>query len=163
MFTAASSCPEQAWRRLASESSAWVLLANANDADSLRSTHADLEFVRGLGKVPFVVATYMSMTGEEMTAKQVAKALGLDAKTPVLPCHLRDRESVASVVRAALELAAANAAPEAPARAAAPQTRRPSRRRPTSSPACLPRPAARRLDTRARRKDTTACTTPATA
>ena len=32
VFTAASSCPEQAWRRLAGESSAWVLLANANDA-----------------------------------------------------------------------------------------------------------------------------------
>jgi len=108
VFTAASSCPEQAWKRLAGESSAWVLLANANDVDSLRSTQADLEFVRGLGKVPFVVATYMSMTGEEMTSKQIAKALGLDAKTLVLPCHLRDRESVAGVVRAALDLAAAN-------------------------------------------------------
>jgi hypothetical protein len=106
VFTAASTCPEQAWKRLAGESSAWILLANANDADSLRSTRADLEFVKGLGKVPYVIATYMSMTGDEMTAKQVAKALGLDAKAPVLPCRLRDRESVASVVRAALELAA---------------------------------------------------------
>ena len=54
-----------------------------------------------------MVATYMSMAGEEMTAKQITKALGLDAKTPVLSCQLRDRESVTSVVRAALELAAA--------------------------------------------------------
>ena len=107
VFTAASTCPEQAWKRLAGESSAWVLLANANDVDSLRSTRADLEFVRGLGKVPFVVATYMSMAGEEMPAKQIARALALDAGTPVLSCHLRDRESVASVVRRALELAAA--------------------------------------------------------
>jgi hypothetical protein len=107
VFTAASTCPEQAWRRLAGESSAWVLLANANDADSLRSTRADLEFVQALGNVPYVVATYMSMAGEEMTAKQIAKALGLDARTPVLACHLRDRASVASVVRAALELAGA--------------------------------------------------------
>jgi len=109
VFTAASTCPEQAWKRLAGESSAWILLANANDADSLRSTSADLQFVRGLGKVPFVVATYMSMAGDEMTEKQIARALGLDARTPVLPCQLRDRESVASVVRAALELAAADA------------------------------------------------------
>ena len=107
VFTAASSCPEQAWRRLAGDSSAWVLLANANDADSLRSTHADLEFMKALGEVPYVVATYMSMAGEEMTVKQITRALGLDAKTPVLSCHLRDRESVTSVVRAALELAAA--------------------------------------------------------
>ena len=108
VFTAASSCPEQAWRRLAGESSAWVVLANANDVDSLRSTQADLEFMKALGKVPFVVATYMSMAGEEMTVKQITKALGLDAKTPVLSCHLRDRASVASVVKAALELAAAS-------------------------------------------------------
>ena len=107
VFTAATTCPEQAWQRLGRRSSAWVLLANANDVDSLRSTRADLEFVKGLGKVPFVVATYMSMAGEEMSAKQIARALALDARTPVLPCHLRDRESVASVVRTALELAAA--------------------------------------------------------
>ena len=109
VFTAASTCPEQAWARLAGESSAWVVLANANDVDSLRSTRADLEFIKELGDVPFVVATYMSMAGEEMTAKQIAKALGLDAKTPVLSCQLRDRESVASIVRAALELSAAAA------------------------------------------------------
>ena len=66
VFTAASTCPEQAWKRLAGESSAWVLLANANDVDSLRSTRADLEFVKTLGKVPYVVATYMSMAGEEL-------------------------------------------------------------------------------------------------
>ena len=108
VFTAASTCPEKAWRRLAGESSAWVLLANANDVDSLRSTQADLEFMKALGNVPYVVATYMSMAGEEMTGKQITKALGLDAGTPVMPCQLRDRASVANVVRAALELAAAS-------------------------------------------------------
>ena len=58
----------------------------------------------------YVVATYMSMADDEMTAKQIAKALGLDAKTPVLACQLRDRESVAGVVKAALDLAATRAA-----------------------------------------------------
>jgi hypothetical protein len=104
VFTASVSSPEQAWTRLAGESSAWILLANANDSDSLRSTLADLEFVRGLGDVPMVIATYMSMADDELSAKQVAKALGIDAKVPVIPCHLRDRESVTGVVRAALEL-----------------------------------------------------------
>jgi hypothetical protein len=104
VFTAASNCPEQAWKRLAGESSAWVLLANANDADSLRSTRADLQFLKSLGDVPYVVATYMSMAGEELSQKQVTKVLGLDAATPVLHCHLRDRASVAGIVRAALEL-----------------------------------------------------------
>jgi len=104
VFTASASSPEQAWTRLAGESSAWVLLANANDSNSLRSTLADLEFVRSLGDVPMVVATYMSMADEELSPKQVAKALGIDGKVPVIPCHLRDRESVTAVVKAALEL-----------------------------------------------------------
>jgi hypothetical protein len=104
VFTAASSSPEQAWRRLAGESSAWVLLANANDSDSLRATRGDLEFVRSLGDVPLVVATYVSMADDELSVKQVAKALGVDAAVPVIPCHLRDRESVTGVVQAALDL-----------------------------------------------------------
>ncbi len=107
VFTAASTCPEQAWKRLAGESSAWVLLANANDVDSLRSTRADLLFLKSLGDVPYVVATYMSMAGEELSQKQVTKVLGLGAGTPVLRCQLRDRDSVAGIVRAALDLAAA--------------------------------------------------------
>ena len=86
-----------------------MLLANANDLDSLRSTRADLQFVAPRRRA-LVVATYMSMAGEELSPKQVSKALGLDAATPVLPCQLRDRESVADVVRTALELAAARAA-----------------------------------------------------
>lgn len=104
VFTAPSSSPEQAWKRLAGESSAWVLMANANDGDSLRATRADLAFVRELGDVPLVVAMYTSMAGEELSPKQVAKALGLDGDVPVVPCHLRDRESVTGVVRRALEL-----------------------------------------------------------
>jgi hypothetical protein len=104
VFTAAASAPEQAWQRLAGESSAWVLLANANDQDSLRATRADLAFVRALGDVPLVVATYVSMADDELSPKQVAKALGVDATVAVIPCHLRDRDSVTGVVKAALEL-----------------------------------------------------------
>ena len=104
VFTAPASSPESAWRRLAGESSAWVLLANANDLDSLRSTLKDLEFVRSLGETPLVVATYMSMPGEELTTKQIAKALGLQGAVPVMACHLRDRASVSAVVNAALDL-----------------------------------------------------------
>jgi hypothetical protein len=110
VFTAASTCPELGWRRLAGESSAWVVLANANDLDSLRSTRADLQFIKTLGDVPYVVATYVSMADDELSQRQVAKTLGLDAGTPVMACQLRDRESVTHVVRAALELADARAA-----------------------------------------------------
>ncbi len=109
VFTVASASPEEAWKRLAAESSAWVLLANANDLDSLRSTRADLQFVKGLGDVPYVVAPYMSMAGDELSHKQIVRTLGLDGTTPVIPCQLRDRDSVADVVRAALDLVVARA------------------------------------------------------
>ncbi len=46
VFTASASSPEQAWKRLGGDSSAFVLLANANDVDSLRATRRDLDFVR---------------------------------------------------------------------------------------------------------------------
>ena len=104
VFTASASSPEQAWRHLAGESSAWVLLANANDRDSLRATKSDLDFVRSLGDVPLVVGTYVSMADDELSAKQVAKLLGVDAAVPVIPFQLRDRESVLGVLKAALEL-----------------------------------------------------------
>jgi hypothetical protein len=110
VFTAASTCPEQGWRRLAGESSAWIVLANANDLDSLRTTRTDLQFIKALGDVPFVVATYVSMADDELSPKQIAKTLGLDASTPVVSCQLRDRASVTDVVHAALKLAAARAA-----------------------------------------------------
>jgi hypothetical protein len=104
VFTAAASSPEQAWKRLAGDSSAWVLLANANDEDSLRATRPDLMFLRGLGDVPFVVATYVSMAEDGVTPERAKKVLGLNSTVPVLSCHLRDRESVSAVVRTALGL-----------------------------------------------------------
>ena len=60
--------------------------------------------MRSLGDVPLVVATYVSMADDELSSKQVAKVLGIDAEVPVMPCQLRDRESVIGVVRAALAL-----------------------------------------------------------
>jgi hypothetical protein len=44
------------------------------------------------------------MPGEELTHKQITKALGLEGAVPIMACHLRDRESVSAVVKAALDL-----------------------------------------------------------
>jgi hypothetical protein len=104
VFTASASSPEQAWKRLGGDSSAFVLLANANDVDSLRATRRDLEFVRGLGDVPTVLATYVSMGDEPVAVDEVANALGLNGSTPIVSCQLRDRDSVLAVVARALEL-----------------------------------------------------------
>jgi len=103
VFTAPASASDEAWLRVAGQADAWVVLANANDIDSLRSTRLDLEFVRGLGPLPFVVGSYVSMADEEFSPAQVAGILGLDAEVPVIPFHLRDRESVVAVVRGVLQ------------------------------------------------------------
>jgi hypothetical protein len=104
VYTASVSAPEQAWRRLAGESSAFVLLANANSDDSVRASKRDVEFVRSLGDLPLVVATYLSMGDDAVPAATIQKILGLAADVPVVACSLRDRESVAAVIEAALQL-----------------------------------------------------------
>jgi hypothetical protein len=105
VFTASTASPDAAWKHLAKESSAFVLLANANSDDSLRSTQRDLAFVRELGELPVVVATYVSMADEAVSPKVVRKVLGLKADVPVVQCSLRDRDSVMAVISTAIDLA----------------------------------------------------------
>jgi signal recognition particle receptor subunit beta len=107
VFTTSVGAPEQAWRRLASEGSAFVVLVNANSTDSLRASARDFEFLRSLGDPPLVVATYVSMAEDAVEPETVRKALGLGKKTLVLPCSLRDRGSVSEVVAAAVRQLAA--------------------------------------------------------
>jgi hypothetical protein len=104
IYTASVSSPEQVWRRFAEQSSAFIVLANANSLDSLKAAVRDLAFVRKLVDVPIVVATYVSMDEDSLDASAVAKTLSLADKIPVLHCDLRDQGSVKAVVDAALQL-----------------------------------------------------------
>jgi Domain of unknown function (DUF4388) len=104
IYTASVSTPEEAWRRLAAQSSAFIVLANANSLDSLKACVRDLGFVRKLSDLPIVVATYVSMEEESIDAAAIAKALHLGDGIPVLSCSLRDKASVEAVVRETLEL-----------------------------------------------------------
>ena len=104
IYTASVSAPEQAWERLAGQSSAFIVLANANSLDSLKAAVRDLAFVRKLGELPIVVATYVSMEEETLDPKAVAKTLGHAGSLPVVECNLREKASVEAVVKKALEL-----------------------------------------------------------
>jgi hypothetical protein len=106
VFTATVSSPEEIWRRFAEQSSAFIVLANANSVDSLKSSVRDLSFVRKLGTMPIVVATYVSMDEDSLDPAAVAKALGLPEQIPLLTCSLRERDSVEAVVKKAIELIA---------------------------------------------------------
>ena len=107
VFTATVSSPEEIWRRFAEQSSAFIVLANANSLDSLKASVRDLGFVRKLGTMPIVVATYVSMEEDSLDPAAVAKALNLSDGMPILPCSLRDHQSVEAVVKKALELVVA--------------------------------------------------------
>jgi hypothetical protein len=104
VFTATVSSPEEIWRRFAEQSSAFIVLANANSIDSLKASVRDLNFVRKLGTMPIVVATYVSMEEDSLDPAAVAKAMNLADGIPILTCGLRDHESVEAVVKKALEL-----------------------------------------------------------
>ena len=104
VFTATVSSPEEIWRRFAEQSSAFIVLANANSVDSLKSSARDLSFVRKLGSMPIVVATYVSMDEDSLDPAAVAKTLGLPEQIPVLSCSLRERGSVEAVVKKAITL-----------------------------------------------------------
>jgi len=104
VYTSVSTVPEAAWARVARDASAFVVLVNANDADSLRNARLDAEFVKSCDGVPFVVATYTSMAEDAVEPDAVRAALGVDDGVPVIVCSLRDRTSVIGVVRAAVDL-----------------------------------------------------------
>ncbi|RPI31461.1 MAG: DUF4388 domain-containing protein [Actinomycetota bacterium] len=105
VYTSVGTVSEAAWARVARDASAFVVLVNANDADSLRAGRRDVDFVKKSDGLPFVVATYTSMAEDAVEPDAVRKALGVDHGVPVHVCSLRDRTSVIGVVRAAVDLA----------------------------------------------------------
>ena len=105
VFTASSTAPDQAWERLAKESTAFVILANANSEDSITASRRDMDFVKSLGEIPLVVATYVSMGDDAVPPETVKELLHLADDVPILPCSLRDQESVMAVIQAALQIA----------------------------------------------------------
>ncbi len=110
VFTAPATASDEAWLRVAEGTSGWIVLANANDLNSLRATRLDLDFVRRFGGVPLVVGSYVSVADEELSAEDVGMILGLDAGVPVVPCNLRDRASVLAVLSRVVQMAAVHQA-----------------------------------------------------
>lgn len=100
VFSVAASAPQSAVGRFAGPSSAWILLADVHDEASVRAMREHVDFVQSLGSAPFVVAAYAPIVGEGLSPEQVAAILELDAAIPVIPCRLRDTESVSRVIMA---------------------------------------------------------------
>jgi hypothetical protein len=104
VYTSVGSLPGPAWERVARDASVFLVLVNANDADSLRTARHDIDFVKGYDGTPFAIATYTSMGGDAVEPDAIRRALGVDDGVPVAACSLRDRASVVGIVRMAVEL-----------------------------------------------------------
>jgi hypothetical protein len=121
VLTMAVGTPEQAWRQLAARCVAAVLIVNANSVDSSRASVADLSAAGTVERLPFVVASYVSVIEEGLPLGDVAKVLRLDKDVTVVPCDLHNRGEVRGVVQAALaardQVVAGEAADEAIRRA----------------------------------------------
>jgi hypothetical protein len=109
VFALGSGTHEPAWRELAGRSSAGILLVNANSADSVRASAADLAAAAGVEGLPLVVAVYVSVADEPVSEEVVRKNLALPADVPVLACELRDPDDVGQVLDRALQLAVRSA------------------------------------------------------
>jgi len=120
VFALGSGSHEPAWRELASRCVGGVLLVNANSADSVRASVADLEAFAAVEGLPLVVATYVSVAEDPVPEDVVRACLGVASGIPVVPCELRDRELVATVVDAALIPATAPSVDGAGARETSP-------------------------------------------
>jgi hypothetical protein len=104
VYTSVGSLPRAAWARVARDASVFLVLVNANDADSLRAARHDIDFVKGYDGTPFAIAPYTSMGGDAVEPDAIRRALGVDDGVPVVACSLRDRASVVDIVRTAIDL-----------------------------------------------------------
>ncbi len=108
VYALGSGTHEPAWRELAGRTSAGILLVNANSADSVRASSADLVAAASVESLPLVVATYVSVAEDPVPEAVVRQSLSLADHIPVVVCELRDREDVMKVVDLALQRVAAS-------------------------------------------------------
>jgi hypothetical protein len=93
-----------AWviKRMAMETSGFVLIVNVNDRDSIAVSRGDIALLEEISDRPYVVATYASLENEKVTEEEVRAILRLKDSVPVLWCGLRDEEQVGAVLDALL-------------------------------------------------------------
>lgn len=95
-----SRTPASVIRRMALETSAFVVLVNINSSDSVIASRRDVALMREIGDRPWVVAAYASMVDEKITEEQVRTILELSDKVPVVPCNIRDPAETSAVMAA---------------------------------------------------------------
>lgn len=99
-----SRTPHAVVRRLALETSGFVVLVNINSRDAVMASKPDIDLMGEIADRPYAVATYASLADEMVEEGQVRDLLQLDPKVPVVNCGLRDPEKTGEVVELVISL-----------------------------------------------------------
>lgn len=87
-------------RRLALETSGFIVLVNVNSKESVVASRPYLDFLLDIGDRPYVVATYASLAEEMVEENMVKELLALSPQVEVFASGLRHPEKTGAVVEA---------------------------------------------------------------
>lgn len=99
-----SRTPTSIIKRMALETSGYVVLVNINSRDAVVASRPDIALMAEIGDRPYVVAAYASLADEIVSTDQVRQLLELPDTVPVLVTGLREPEETAAVIVALTEL-----------------------------------------------------------
>jgi small GTP-binding protein len=88
------------WDILSKEMDAFVVLVDSNDRQELVQAKRLIRTFRRKSRVPYLVVANKQDMDNALSVEAIGKVLGLDEKTPVLPCVATDRASVRSALEA---------------------------------------------------------------
>ncbi len=100
IYFSESRTPPSVIKRMALETSGFVVLVNINSGDSVVASRRDVALMGEIGDRPYVVAAYASMIDEKVTEDQVRGLLELSPSVPVVGCNIRNPEDVSEVLAA---------------------------------------------------------------
>lgn len=100
LYCCESRAPSQVVKRMALETSGFVLLVNINSRDSVVVSRHDVALMEQIADKPYVVALYASLIDEKVTEEMVRDLLPLRDRVPVVSCNLRDPEETTAVLDA---------------------------------------------------------------
>jgi len=88
------------WDVLSKEMDAFVLLVDSHDRQGLVQAKRLIRTFRRKSRVPYLVVANKQDMENALPVEAIGKVLGLDEKTPVIPCVATDRASVRSALEA---------------------------------------------------------------
>jgi small GTP-binding protein len=87
------------WDILSTEMQAYLLLVDSSDRQSLLPAKQLLRVFSRKGRVPCLVVANKQDMDNALSVEEISKRLGLDEKTPIVPCVAIDKDSARNVMK----------------------------------------------------------------